>query len=568
MESRHRRIGCCPSENQLSSFENHFSWDPVAFQIHAPPTISSQQSNLDPYFRLQHRLPQENPYSMFPAASVGIGETLERSMNRLSLSSTLSTPQYSQFHRNNWFPDSSPSAISDFGHVFIPQEQRGNSVPQTMRTESAHRRVSPWMNVGHALSSSIVNMQNGSQDLIGSSNFSAVPFSNSCEQFCFSVRQNSSNGLYHGSQNPAELRMNIPPRRRFFSGVGSENPFSSLHSMNNRRVHHQLQLHAEELRGRVAFLAKDQNGRKLLEAKFSNGTMTPEELEIIFLEVKDQLLELSVHHSANYIVQKFFAFCKEDQISQLLFTFLGSQARFKELCMDMHGTRSVQELVKNISTRYQRSLILSVLRSVARPFALNTSAYHNIVHDLVDHFIEVATNRSGCCVLKRCLAYAEPQAKERILAEITANALLLSEDEFGNYVVQYSIADMEEPCYDYVMENVAAMLEGNFVSLSMNKYASNVVEKLLIWSSKRGAMDITARIVNEIMNHPNFVKVLQDNYGNFVAQTALLASKGELRRILVSRIESNYPLLHSHPFGEKVLGRIKGRRRQVLSLLR
>ncbi|GLT75057.1 hypothetical protein SLA2020_468080 [Shorea laevis] len=568
MESRHRRIGCCPSENQLSSFENHFSWDPAAFQIHAPPTISSRQSNLDPYFPLQHRLPQENPYPMFPAARVGIGETLERSMNRLSLSSTLSTPQYSQFHRNNWFPDSSPFAISDFRRGFIPQEQRGNSVLQTMRTESTDRGVSPWMNIGHALSSSIVNMQNGSQDLIGSSNFSAVPFSNSCEQLCFSVGQNSSNGLYHGSQNPADLRMNIPPRRRFFNGVGSENPFSSLHSMNNRRDHQQLQLHAEELRGRVAFLAKDQNGRKLLEAKFSNGTMTPEEVEIIFLEVKDQLLELSVHHSANYVVQKFLAICNEDQISQLLFSFLGSQERFKELCMDMHGTRSVQELVKNISTRYQRSLILSVLRPVARPFALNTSAYHNIVHDLVDHFIEVATNRSGCCVLKRCLAHAEPRAKERILAEITANALLLSEDEFGNYVVQYSIADMEEPCYDYVMENVAAMLEGNFVSLSMNKYASNVVEKLLIWSSKRGAMDITARIVNEIMNHPNFVKVLQDNYGNFVAQTALLASKGELRRALVSRIESNYPLLHSHPFGEKVLGRIKGRRRQVISLLR
>ncbi|KAK4284522.1 hypothetical protein QN277_001343 [Acacia crassicarpa] len=60
-------------------------------------------------------------------------------------------------------------------------------------------------------------------------------------------------------------------------------------------------------------------------------------------------------------------------------------------------------------------------------------------------------------------------------------------------------------------------LGGGYVELSMDKYASNVVQHLLRFSDQNG-VEI---IVREIINSPAFLYLLQDCYGNYVAQTAL-----------------------------------------------
>ena len=86
-----------------------------------------------------------------------------------------------------------------------------------------------------------------------------------------------------------------------------------------------------------------------------------------------------------------------------------------------------------------------------------------------------------------------------------------------NYVVQYVIG-MKVP---HVTSNIIVQLGGSYVTLSMSKYGSNVVEKCL----KDTGEEHSARIITEIMHHPDFLKVLQDPYGNYVVQSALNASK-------------------------------------------
>lgn len=65
-------------------------------------------------------------------------------------------------------------------------------------------------------------------------------------------------------------------------------------------------------------------------------------------------------------------------------------------------------------------------------------------------------------------------------------------------------------------------LRGKYVTLSVDKHASNVVEHLLLFSEPNDA----AIIVQEIMaNSSDFLNVLQNPYGNYVAQTALECAK-------------------------------------------
>lgn len=68
---------------------------------------------------------------------------------------------------------------------------------------------------------------------------------------------------------------------------------------------------------------------------------------------------------------------------------------------------------------------------------------------------------------------------------------------------------------------ILAQLSGNFVALSLNKHGSHVVEKCM----KNSGGDQVIEIINEIINSPKFLTVLQDPYGNFVAQSAIKFSK-------------------------------------------
>lgn len=64
-------------------------------------------------------------------------------------------------------------------------------------------------------------------------------------------------------------------------------------------------------------------------------------------------------------------------------------------------------------------------------------------------------------------------------------------------------------------------LDGNYGYLSMQKYSSNVVEKCLKFAGENSR----ARIIQELIQHPHLGQILQDPYGNYVAQSALAESK-------------------------------------------
>ena len=86
-----------------------------------------------------------------------------------------------------------------------------------------------------------------------------------------------------------------------------------------------------------------------------------------------------------------------------------------------------------------------------------------------------------------------------------------------NYVVQ-RVIQMKTPL---AKELMIQELQSKFDRLSVNKYASNVVEYLLKFSNQ----DAVKVIVEEIMRSRNFLNVLQDPFGNYVVQRALRCAK-------------------------------------------
>ncbi|WJZ87573.1 hypothetical protein VitviT2T_006943 [Vitis vinifera] len=82
------------------------------------------------------------------------------------------------------------------------------------------------------------------------------------------------------------------------------------------------------------------------------------------------------------------------------------------------------------------------------------------------HYVEPAADCYGCLRL--------------LLSTIIANALILSQDPFGNYVVQH-VFELEGSGARTELLN---QLEGQYRHLSMWKYSSNVVEKYLKYAGE------------------------------------------------------------------------------------
>ncbi|KAL4348170.1 hypothetical protein GQ457_17G003320 [Hibiscus cannabinus] len=325
-----------------------------------------------------------------------------------------------------------------------------------------------------------------------------------------------------------------------------------------------------ELKGQVCAVAKDQNGCRLLQKRLEHEIISDEEIGMIFMEVKDQLHVLMVHRFANYFIQKLFKASNQEIRTQLLLLLVRSPPRFLEVCTDVHGSRTVQKFLDRSTSMEQRCFLLSFLKPIAVTLTNNSSGHHIILHclynlsnkekrlladEIVQHCISIATNKSGCCVLQQCLVNFDAEVRDHLLDQIIANALLLSEDEFGNYVVQYVLGLR----IDDATEAIIGRLGGSFVTLSFNKYGSNVVEKCL----KESGDELSSRIIMEIINDPDFVKVIGHDYGNYVAQSALSVSKGDIHDALIAFIWHNYTFLQSNPFGRMVLSRTKCRKNRT-----
>lgn len=159
--------------------------------------------------------------------------------------------------------------------------------------------------------------------------------------------------------------------------------------------------------------------------------------------------------------------------------------------------------------------------------------------------VELATDRHGCCVLQKCLSQSKGEQRRCLVSEITSNALILSQDPFGNYVVQF-VFELRLP---WAATDILDQLEGNYGDLSVQKYSSNVVEKCLKYAGEVRRN----RIIWELINNSRLDQVMQDPFGNYVIQAALQQSKGALHAALVEAIRPHVPTLQTSPYGKKVL---------------
>ncbi|KAI9103590.1 hypothetical protein K1719_023213 [Acacia pycnantha] len=312
-----------------------------------------------------------------------------------------------------------------------------------------------------------------------------------------------------------------------------------------------------EARGYIYLIAKDQQGCRFLQKMFDEGT--PEDVQVIFNEIINHVVELMVNPFGNYLMQKLLDVCTEEQRMRIILMVTLEPRQLVRISLSTHGTRVVQKLIQTLQTKQQISLVVSALEPGFLELIKDLNGNHVIQRCLqflgnednkfifvaaAKYCIEIATHQHGCCVLQKCISHSSGEHRERLIAVISANALLLAQDQYGNYVVQY-ILDLRNP---YATACITSQFEGHYVQLSMEKFSSHVVEKCLhVFDSVN-----QSRIICELLSAPHFEQLLQDPHANYVVQSALRYSAGPAQNALVEAIESHKAVLRNIPFSKKI----------------
>lgn len=264
-----------------------------------------------------------------------------------------------------------------------------------------------------------------------------------------------------------------------------------------------------QIAGYVVEFCQDQNGSRFIQQRLEMGD--PSEQQVVAKEVLPAIRRLRNDVFGNYVVQKLLDFGSsqvktairdtlEGEMLQLSLQMYGCRVVQKALealeeedvcrllsefhynvlsCIhDQNGNHVIQKCIEVLSKRAKKEQIAGDSVKAAQV----NQQINFIIDDVLVNTVTLSCHPYGCRVLQRILEHCNPGRKEEVLNEIQKWHRKLLDDQYGNYVIQHVLQFGRESDRDGILAIVVA---NGLLGLSRQKFASNVVEKLLKYGNER-----------------------------------------------------------------------------------
>lgn len=274
-----------------------------------------------------------------------------------------------------------------------------------------------------------------------------------------------------------------------------------------------------EYAGHVVEFCLDQNGSRFIQQRLEVGGTT--EKEAVMVEVLPAVRRLRNDVFGNYVVQKLLDFGTSKMKDDLRDTLEGEML---QLSLQMYGCRVVQKALETLDdsdvpkllTEFHNNVLScihdqngnhviqkcvevmckKVKKATDRGDANQARFFDEqidfIIDDVFQNVPSLSCHPYGCRVLQRILEHCQEPRKSNALDEIKKCHKTLLDDQYGNYVIQHVLQFGRSEDRDSLLDIVVA---NGLLVLARQKFASNVVEKLL----KYGSADQRSRIVAEML---------------------------------------------------------------------
>ncbi|VVB16609.1 unnamed protein product [Arabis nemorensis] len=227
---------------------------------------------------------------------------------------------------------------------------------------------------------------------------------------------------------------------------------------------------------------------------------------------------------------------------------------FLEIARNEHGSKRMQNLLGK-SDDVDALFCAAILRIFLSVMTDKNASYvavramrvfdgqkkESMCELILHHALHLASDQHGCVALNEIITDLDhPYYRNQLLGVVSHNALSLSYDPYGNFVIQHVLRLNDLHC----TRNIVVRLRGYCADLSLRKYGSYIVERLL---EEEKSMFV---VVDELLKCENdrLVRLARSDYGNFVVRKALEVTKKEKIRAnlflgLVHKLKPFLPLL-------------------------
>ena len=288
------------------------------------------------------------------------------------------------------------------------------------------------------------------------------------------------------------------------------------------------------IKGKFLSIIKNHKGSKLFQ-KYFKSFQSDEIIHLLYLEVCPNLDEFITDPYANYFCKRFFSFLNQKDRIDFLKKIEKSIISYS---CDSIGTYPIQTIIESLISKLEKNIIISSIKDhievlIYDPFGCHVlekiltfieEEYISFIYSYIyDNFLKLAYNSNGICTIKKLLALTqEHYLHNKIKIIIINNSYDLIQHPYGNFVIQGIV----ESWRDY--RDIIILYKNKFFELSLEKYASNVIERFIEKDE-----EILNEYIDEIVKTDRTYEVMKSSYGNYVIQKALKISNGEHRKKLV-----------------------------------
>jgi hypothetical protein len=267
------------------------------------------------------------------------------------------------------------------------------------------------------------------------------------------------------------------------------------------------------------------------------------EVEILISKIKNYFSEITLDKYGNYFSRKLIQICIPSQRVKLLESM---KNRFVEIANSSYGTHPLQNLIEIINMAEEKKIVLNYILNNESILALDSKGTHvlqkfisctkdderyELNQNLINLIDRLIINPFGVCVLIKLVKHTKDRSIPKKIANYITNGDPLSfiQHPYANYAVQILLSNTDLSDCDVIIETIIQ----NYLSLSMQKYSSNVVENCI----KYGKENTIKIIFKSIIEQEKLESLLNNNYGNFVLEKLIARLNREEKMIFIKKIE-------------------------------
>ena len=364
--------------------------------------------------------------------------------------------------------------------------------------------------------------------------------------------QNFSNNFpYSGDMNPkknkifnTKLSMNHPP-------VQMPNPeiHPEKHKKQNKKNKKEKQDENNIIKKMLNmpdyslcnFLKNQKDSR---DAQNALTNMKENEVDLLINKLKNYISDITLDKYGNYFTQKLIQICVPSQRLKIIQNLNG---RFIEIGNSSFGTHPLQNLMEIVNMPEEKKLILKYILGnetvlsfdikgthILQKYICNTNDEdrYELNINIINLMDKLIVDISGVCVLIKLIKHTKDKIiLEKVAKYITNNEpLFFIQHPYANYAVQSLIMNpVALPFCDKIIETIV----NNYLSLSMQKFSSNVVENCIKYADENSVK----KIYNAIIDQEKIESLLNNNYGNYVLEKLIERIGQEDKIKLAKKIE-------------------------------